>query len=614
MGEGTGAAMDDMQQLAEAVASAVVEKYAELPKNGKPSTNEWTILAGLVASRRQSRQGEAENAPSAHDAVSVVALATGSKCLSASGLRQDGRALHDSHAEVLARRSFIHFLQSQLLLCNELGESAVSDGNCILAKSPRDDGRYCLKDGVSLHLFVSQAPCGDASIFSRDLPQPAIITGDDPEPHAMESKSPPSKRLKISTDDKRLVVVSDLDNRTGAKMVASNDLGNECKVAQPEGRLRTKPGRGEPTRSMSCSDKIARWNVLGLQGGMLSSILGPVYLDSVVVSEASFHQAALERAIAGRIPQLDSSMQLPSPFRLNAPRVTSCARVFPCSREQVEGRIIRDMLVQDAPCGDVKGRGAGEVRHGGRAGNPGKGAKASCAPTGSSINWNAGKRLRWQPLAALLEPGSGGGRNDMAGSDSACMVQSESTIGNSGFRLGSTRKTLQTDASVSRLSRLSLLRRHLNVLRELGARTAGAHGLPRLDGLERAAPAAAGDAISAERMATRERKDAVDESAADEVGKEVATAVIAVARAHPEAQQEGADASGPGGPLKGETAASVARMRYCDAKKQDEAYVVARHAFLEVTRPLGPWLVNDAALQQWSCEEAGVGGLASCQR
>ena len=93
---GARMASSSSERLAEAVAAAVLAKYAELPKNGKPNPAEWTILAGLVASRPQGDDV----------AVSVLALATGSKCLSASGLRSDGRALNDSHAEVLARRSF----------------------------------------------------------------------------------------------------------------------------------------------------------------------------------------------------------------------------------------------------------------------------------------------------------------------------------------------------------------------------------------------------------------------------------------------------------------------------------------------------------------------------
>jgi tRNA-specific adenosine deaminase 1 len=33
--------------------------------------------------------------------------------------------------------------------------------------------------------------------------------------------------------------------------------------------MRRKPGRGEPTLSMSCSDKLARWQCLGLQVGSM---------------------------------------------------------------------------------------------------------------------------------------------------------------------------------------------------------------------------------------------------------------------------------------------------------------------------------------------------------
>ena len=36
-------------------------------------------------------------------------------------------------------------------------------------------------------------------------------------------------------------------------------------VAQAVGGARRKPGRGSPTLSMSCSNKIARWTCLGLQ-------------------------------------------------------------------------------------------------------------------------------------------------------------------------------------------------------------------------------------------------------------------------------------------------------------------------------------------------------------
>ena len=83
------------------------------------------------------------------------------------------------------------------------------------------------------------------------------------------------------------------------------------------GVLRTKPGRvdSEPTASMSCSDKIARWNILGLCSALVAPFLQPIYLHSIITREL-FDVAALKRSLYERIdqchcfPALDESSKM----------------------------------------------------------------------------------------------------------------------------------------------------------------------------------------------------------------------------------------------------------------------------------------------------------------
>jgi len=96
--------------------------------------------------------------------------------------------------------------------------------------------------------------------------------------------------------------------RTGAKCVPNGvqdplKSGSEYHIT---GALRIKPGRGFRTNSMSCSDKLLKWRTLGLQGGLLSTLLErPVRLSALVLAAPNFNGKAVERALSFRNRAID---------------------------------------------------------------------------------------------------------------------------------------------------------------------------------------------------------------------------------------------------------------------------------------------------------------------
>jgi hypothetical protein len=304
--------------------------------------------------------GTSNTAPHMH----VVAIGTGTKCLGASKRSAACDVINDSHAEVVTRRAFVAWLYQQLHLAVRMHKQSLqshqptaASGQDTPAEQPQpqqqqqqqqvpmlpgtqsiqpavvwcpDTRKFSLHSGVKFAMYVSQPPCGDASIYSAEQEQQQSQQQQQQQ-HQQELQQQPAAAGRTGAKLIRLSGTADVSQAaaaiagTAAPVIAA---GSEHPSSQPIqqtqqqqqqqdvapcvpsasdveagpqqlGVLRRKPGKGDPTLSLSCSDKLARWACLGLQGCLLSSCLAaPVYLDLLAVAVPPQRAAAAPRAEA----------------------------------------------------------------------------------------------------------------------------------------------------------------------------------------------------------------------------------------------------------------------------------------------------------------------------
>ena len=166
-----------------------------------------------------------------------VSVGMGKNFIRKENLTCDGTQVLDCHAEVLAKRGLKRYILQQILSAKHGEESIATDlGGC----------KYAIDSDVKFHLYVSKAPCGGA----------ALPLGCNSESH-----------LRYRKD------------------------GGEGNL------LHIQPGCFYKS---CCSDKIALWNVVGVQGALLGELLKePVFFNSIILENACAKSARM--AFYGRL-------------------------------------------------------------------------------------------------------------------------------------------------------------------------------------------------------------------------------------------------------------------------------------------------------------------------
>ncbi|KAL2198512.1 adenosine deaminase/editase [Corynascus similis CBS 632.67] len=241
------------------------------------------------------------------------------KCLPASKINQaNGVALHDWHAEILAIRSFNRFILDE---CSRLARDESSESDFLRRRTqeelnPVSNKPWCRqpfawREELTLHMYCSEAPCGDASMelimSSQDdaTPWETLPSTLSPSPAPSIALSPTSVPKNNSATNTTAAAAASSDNGAPQQQYQQQQLLGRGFFSQL-GIVRRKPARADapPSLSKSCSDKIALRQCASLLSSLASLFVSPTgcYLDTLVLPASQYSAVACRRCFSAEEP------------------------------------------------------------------------------------------------------------------------------------------------------------------------------------------------------------------------------------------------------------------------------------------------------------------------
>jgi len=260
--------------FADAVAELCVAAHERLLPPG--AAFRQTVLAAVVA-RFQESGGEPR--------LALLSLGVGTKFLRGARGSHGPDVVCDMHAEVLARRSLIRVL---LQAAGSGGRCPSGAGAAYPAILERKGDGWALRASVSLHLYTSSTPCGNSAIKRWVTGKRVTTEG----LGRLDVPPPASGAVHVTAREAGQVSFSrkggEIPSRPPPEAAAPPDGAWSAEAPSPD------------AGPLACSDKIAVWQCLGLQGAALSGLVGLVPLASVVAGRKCTVQT-LDRACRGRV-------------------------------------------------------------------------------------------------------------------------------------------------------------------------------------------------------------------------------------------------------------------------------------------------------------------------